>query len=350
MAPTEVGKWSDRYDRFGLIAARPVAVETPSVRIDAPERGPALLRPSRDDVNLPAWCLVNASLVESLCHRHGGIRFRGFSPNTKAHFRALFQSVSPSPMDYRDRSSPRSEVEERLYTSTDQPASERIRMHCELSYSHKWPTRLALFCEHPAAAGGETPLADTRLVLHHLSSATRDRFTALGVRYGRVLREGIGLSWRDVFGVDSREAVELHCRQSGIAFQWLDDALELEWTRPSIRQHPRTAQPVWFNHAAFFHRQALAPAVAAALGDEPPPFWSSFGDGSPISADIFAEIEEAYDKATIVEPWIAGDIVLLDNMLLAHGRRPFNGRRAVYVMMGAPMSDEEQPVRPETSS
>lgn len=349
MAPTETGQWSNRYDRFGAVAARPVAIEAPSLRIDMPDRGPALIQPSRDDVNLPAWCLAHAPRVESLLCRHGGIRFRGFSPASKAHFKALFQSVCLSPMEYVDRSSPRSRVEERLYTSTDQPASERIRMHCELSYSYSWPMRLALFCEQPAAEGGETPLADTRLVLDRLSPATRTRFATLGVRYGRLLREGIGLSWRDVFGVGSRDAVEGHCRRFGIGFEWIGDALRLEWTRPSVRQHPLTGQSIWFNHAAFFHRRALPPAVAAALGDELPPFWSSFGDGSPISADIFAEIEAAYDEATIIEPWVAGDIVLLDNMLLAHGRHPFRGHRAVYVMMGAPATDAEQPATPRAS-
>ena len=194
---------------------------------------------------------------------------------------------------------------------------------------------IAFFCLHPASEGGETPFADTRLVLDRLSAATRKCFARLGVRYCRNLRPGLGLSWREVFGLDSKEAVERRCEQLGIVYKWRDNDLRLEWTRPAIHTHPSTGEQMWFNHAAFFHRQALDPGVAAALeSDEQLPFSSSFGDGSSIPVEIFEEIENAYQSVQVVEQWAKGDIVVLDNMLSAHGRMPFRDRREVYVMMG----------------
>ena len=37
---------------------------------------------------------------------------------------------------------------------------------------------------------------------------------------------------------------------------------------------------------------------------------------------------------TVTFPWRRGDVLLLDNMLTAHGRRPFTGDRRVLVAMG----------------
>jgi hypothetical protein len=32
-------------------------------------------------------------------------------------------------------------------------------------------------------------------------------------------------------------------------------------------------------------------------------------------------------------PWVEGDLMLIDNVLVAHGRRPFTGPRRVLVAM-----------------
>ena len=326
---------SEQRRRFGAIKPRPIASSGPGVSIEERPGRPALVTPACPDVDLPAWCRLHLPEIQELLDRAGAVRFRGFGPVGRAHFRDVFTTVCPDVMSYADRSSPRSEVEDRLYTSTDHPPDQLIRMHCELSYSHAWPTRVGFFCLRPADEGGETALADTRRVLEGLSGATRSRFAASGVRYFRDLRAGIGLDWSEVFGVRSREAVEQRCEQLGISCHWDEEGLQLQWTRPAIQVHPRTGELVWFNHASFFHREAVDPDVASALGPDRLPFWTSYGDGAPIERETFLEIESSYRAAQISDPWVSGDVVILDNLLTAHGRLPFRGPREIYVMMGA---------------
>ena len=56
-----------------------------------------------------------------------------------------------------------------------------------------------------------------------------------------------------------------------------------------------------------------------------------YGDGSPIESSALEEIREVYRQASIVFPWQKGDILMLDNFLASHGRRPFVGPRRILV-------------------
>ena len=49
--------------------------------------------------------------------------------------------------------------------------------------------------------------------------------------------------------------------------------------------------------------------------------------------DVLSHIREAYEQEKIIFKWQKGDIMLLDNVLMAHGREPYKGERKVAVAM-----------------
>ena len=56
-----------------------------------------------------------------------------------------------------------------------------------------------------------------------------------------------------------------------------------------------------------------------------------FEDGSDLSFWDVYHIVKSYWKNTELFSWQEGDIVILDNYRMGHGRLPFTGERKVYI-------------------
>jgi hypothetical protein len=173
-------------------------------------------------------------------------------------------------------------------------------------------------------------------VLRLLSPGLRDRF-AEGVRYTRTSRKEIGLSWQETFQTTDPTEVEKYCAQHGLSLEWTADALRTWQLRPSSRREPHTGEEVWFNQANLFHISSLEPdireALLASYDEIDLPRNAYHADGSPISVEDIAEITSVYDKVSFSHPWRAGDVLVVNNMLMAHGRQPFAGDRRILVAM-----------------
>jgi alpha-ketoglutarate-dependent taurine dioxygenase len=143
---------------------------------------------------------------------------------------------------------------------------------------------------------------------------------------------------RDAFQTTERAEVDAYAAQNAIRTEWFSDGrLRTRQIRPAVRKHPWTGEPVWFNHAAFFHLSSLPrefqEVLLSSYGEEGLPYNTFFGDGSRISADTVAHIRDAYAAERSKFPWAQDDVLLLDNMSIAHAREPYTGERQVIVAM-----------------
>jgi alpha-ketoglutarate-dependent taurine dioxygenase len=305
---------------------------------------PLLIQPNVEDVNLVSWVANNLEFVKNYLYKHGGILFRSFQIPDVGEFEKLIKTVSGELIEYRDRSSPRSAIHGKIYTSTDHPADQSIFLHSENSYTATYPLKIFFYCVTPAQQGGETPIADTRQLYLKIPKKIRDRFAQKQVMYVRNFGDGFGLPWETVFQTNNCEEVEDFCHHQGIEFEWREsNKLRTRQIRPVIAKHPHTGDLVWFNHAVFFHVSTLETGIREALlaefSEEELPHNTYYGDGSPIEPDVLDELRAIYQQETIIFPWQAGDILMLDNMLTAHGRKPFVGKRKVVVGMAEPFRD-----------
>lgn len=305
-----------------------------------------VFKPLIEGINLEAWAEENRDLIEAQLLKHGAILFRGFSVKKASDFEAFIKVTSGDTLEYRERSSPRERVSGNIYTSTDYPAHKSIFLHNENSYQHTWPMKIYFFCLVAPTEGGRTPIADTRKVFEAISPHTRERFIQKKVLYVRNFAEGVGLSWQTVFQTDNKAEVEAYCRTAKIEFEWkAGNRLVTRQVREAVAKHPKTKQLVWFNHATFFNVSTLEPSVRDALlsqfKEEDLPSNTYYGDGSAIEPATLAELRHAYTQHQISFGWQEGDILMLDNILTAHGRDPFTGERKIVVGMADPLSWED---------
>jgi alpha-ketoglutarate-dependent taurine dioxygenase len=59
-----------------------------------------------------------------------------------------------------------------------------------------------------------------------------------------------------------------------------------------------------------------------------------YGDGTAIENSVIEEIRELSWRTAVKFPWQEGDVLAVDNMLVAHARMPFKGPRKILVSMG----------------
>jgi alpha-ketoglutarate-dependent taurine dioxygenase len=307
---------------------------------------PLLVQPTVDDLNLISWASNNREFIDSNLLKHGGILFRNFNVSSPTEFEEFISAVSGGSLEYRERSSPRSQVKGNIYTSTDYPPEYSIFLHNENSYQHTWPAKIFFFCAIAAQTSGETPIADVRNVYQRIAPEIREHFIEKGWMYIRNFGEHIGLPWQTVFQTSDRAAVEEYCRNNGIEVEWKgENGLRTRTVRRAVVKHPRTGEMLWFNHATFFHVSTLPPAIRDALmvgkDEQDLPNNTFYGDGAPIEPEVLDALRDAYHQETVAFRWQEGDVLMLDNMLVAHGRAPFTGPRKILVGMADPINSED---------
>jgi alpha-ketoglutarate-dependent taurine dioxygenase len=306
--------------------------------LEGTDQFPLVIKPEVDGVNVVTWAGGAVDYLNRELARHGAILLRGFKVETAEKFEQLARTLSPELLDYRERSSPRSEITQGIYTSTDHPADQFIHFHNEQSYARSWPMKIWFYCHQAAREGGATPVADGRKVLAMLDRDIVQRFKEKKVMYVRNYGDGFGLLWQNAFQTTSMQEVESYCRQTSIDYEWKSGGrLKTRQVFKTIEQHPTTKEMVWFEHAAFFHVTGMEPEIRDALlaefKEEDLPSNTYYGDGAPIEDSVLNQIRQAYRQNAVAFPWQERDVMLVDNMLVSHGRQPFAGPRKVLVAM-----------------
>lgn len=272
---------------------------------------------------------------------NGAVLLRGFRVATPADFHDVVACFGEPFGEYLHGNSPRKPVHEGVWTSTEYPAEYDISLHNELSQSSRWPDRLFFCCLVAAETGGQTPVCDGRAMLAGMDPAVRARFEAHGVAYLQSMHGGFGLgrSWQETYETDDAGKVEEYLRAADVSFSWTDDEdLRIRQVRPATRRHPVTGAQVWFNQADQFHVSSLPKAEADALlalveSEEELPLHATFGDGSPIPLADLDRVRALARQNECAFNWQPGDVFMIDNMLVMHGRHPFTGPRQVLVAM-----------------
>jgi alpha-ketoglutarate-dependent taurine dioxygenase len=347
---------STRSDEASSSAAA-IAARLPGVRL-APSDFPLVLEPVADELKHDQnafidWCRDNMAALARLLDHAGAVLFCGFASARPEAFAAFARLLPAHRGGYVAGTAPRSAFDTNVYEATQVPAPYRIWLHQEKSYMKDYPARIAFYCHEAAQRGGETIIGDMRRLLAELPPVLVERFLARRILYRRnFLANGarpdsefaplklLHRSWAQAFSTTDEAEVERLCRAAQADFEWeADGSLTVAYLADAVIAHPRSGQSVWFNQAASLHmnERVLGPAFAEIArhyaGGKTLPYDIRYGDGSPVTLDDLIPVYEAMERVTVSRPWQQGEILLLDNISVAHGRNPYEGRRDVRVAL-----------------
>ena len=292
----------------------------------------------------------------------GGVLLRGFDQLRDAgDFERVLTVLTPNLLDYVGGSSPRVAVRGRIMTATETPSNRSIPLHQEMSYTNSPPARIAFFCQTPASEGGETTLADMRRITARLDPEVRARFERRGAGWvvqrclSPVYNEAhpaIRKPWTEVFNAADADTAEKIANEKGFYVEWIRGNYMKITPRdvlPVTRTHPKTGSVVWFNQVNIFAPAAFlswaekdgvhdrVADIRAAMDNAPELLDRVLhGDGTLVSEDDALHIQDVLESYSVPLVWERGDLVVLDNILTGHGRRPFSGERVILAGLIGP--------------
>ncbi|WP_125718604.1 TauD/TfdA family dioxygenase [Pseudoalteromonas rubra] len=295
------------------------------------------------------WIAQNEEKVAAYLRQYGAILLRGFDMKDEQAFRESANEFIPTLAKYMEGATPRTNLGKGAYTSTEFPSELSIAQHNELSYIKSWPMRIVFGCLIAAEEQGATPIADVRKVLDYIDEDIKQEFAEKGWMLVRNYGNGLGPTWQKAFNTDDIEDVIEYCKAADVELEVINaQQIRTRQVRPAIHSHALTGESVWFNHAAFWHPSSLCPIIRKELvsqfGEDALTYNTLYGDGTVIPDDVIEHINAAYEKATVTFLWQEGDILLMDNMLISHGRSPYKGDRRILVSMGEPVTNITAPI------
>jgi len=236
-----------------------------------------------------------------------------------------------------------------VVAAADDPPETTIEPHLEMSYNKKMPGKILFYClSAPSCGGGQTPICDMRKVYSEMIEH-RQLLEALlqnGIRYSRFLpsaqsRHKPLYNWEKTFYTEKKEEVENVLTGLGYEVEWRHDNMLHYWyTMTSTRRHPVTQDMIWSNQASVSHGSYytnLPNSHQLGYFDErTAPSHTSHSDGSELTTSELETMRAIQWKNCRAINWKSGDLLILDNNAVGHGRlgfKPNTGRNIVVSLL-----------------
>lgn len=197
-----------------------------------------------------------------------------------------------------------------------------VALHGEMYYRKQRPDILWFYCATPALQDGETTVCDGIEIYEQLSSSTQELFQEKRIKYTRTYPTGV---WQKIYQTDDLNHVAAVCQ---------DNDMQLEANSEQIITHYLTSaiQPSRCGEYQVFINNILPVTAQEAHGIN-----SSivrFEDNTKIPKSVINEIKEVTEQLIYLVAWQKGDILMIDNTRLMHGRKAFaDNQRDIYVRL-----------------
>jgi alpha-ketoglutarate-dependent taurine dioxygenase len=288
--------------------------------------------------DLPTWLKANKAVVDEALAVAGTVLFRGFHITTPEDVDATVEAYGEAGFTYGDSLSNavRVNLTPRIFTANEAPPDVSIFLHHEMAQTPLFPSKLFFSCMIAPETGGSTPICRSDIVFDRLQIETPELVAALsahGVRYSNTMpgqddpNSGQGRSWRSTLSCETRAEAETRLSNLGYTYIWNeDDTLRVTSPAlPAIKTLPDGSES--------FFNQLIAAFRGWKDARNDPSKSVTLGNGEPLDADALGTAIQIADELSFDLNWQVGDVALLDNFRVMHGRRPYTGKRRVVAAL-----------------
>jgi len=280
----------------------------------------------------------------------GAIWFRGFElMKSKEGFQRFYELLDLNPcQDPLASVGARAVVSKKgaMYEAVNKPSRAKffVGMHNESTF--KRTNRLGAFvCFKRAETGGEFLLLDGRKVLADMDPDVLGRLYERGVRFSNAelpffdflrsagpLKEPLMPIFKSLAEVAVGAKIDME-----LELKWKEDEKDglrlLAFSPPQspVNRHPSTGDAAWFcnvhSHSRYLRdqRDGDLPDTSGASKLNRTDMY--YADGTEISKEDLEHIDEVTMRNLVYVPMEQGDVVLVDNYQVMHGRDVFTGER-----------------------
>lgn len=217
-----------------------------------------------------------------------------------------------------------------LFPATGAEHLYAIPLHGERHFMPNPPEVLFFHCAIPADHGGETRICDGTRLYQAFPADLQELFSGQALTYVRQHQAEV---WREIYRTDSLPEVRKICRQSGIDLEThADGGITTRYTCSALKDtHRGTA---FINNLLPFAWREVQ--EGRRYGS-----YVCFEDGSPITKEAALQIAALGERHGQAIPWQSGDIAMIDNRFMLHGRGHIaDTRRALYLRMAGKLRQQ----------
>ncbi|KAL4583796.1 hypothetical protein LXL04_008380 [Taraxacum kok-saghyz] len=269
---------------------------------------------------------ANKPWLDSLLQKSGAILFRGFPVASPSDFNDVVQAFGYPEAFYVGGRASRIKVVGRVYTANEAPPEKGIPFHHEMAYVRDFPTKLFFFCDEEPGAGGETPIVLSHIIYEKMKQRHPEFVAQLeehGLTYTKVSNEEddpssfTGNGWKSTYNTDDKNVAEERAAKLGAKLEWIGNSAKITTgPLPAVRVEKQSGRKTWFNSLAVSYSGPASQEFCC--GDTV----VELGNGEPVPDHAMEDYLKIMEEECVDIPWKKGDVLLVNNLMVLHGRRP----------------------------
>ncbi|MEM9623574.1 MAG: TauD/TfdA family dioxygenase [Pseudomonadota bacterium] len=285
-----------------------------------------------------SWASAERGAIKAGLEQSGAILFRGFPIHSAEDFDAFTQVFGYEEFTYKESLSNavRINLTRRVFTANEAPPEVEIFLHHEMAQTPMYPQKIFFCCLSAAEQGGATPLCRSDLLYAKFKSEHPQwaaMFVEHGLKYNTHMPamddelSGQGRSWRSTLSVANRTEAEARLSELGYTWSWQEDGSLMTTTPrlPAVRQLDDGSE-------SFFNQVIAAYRGWKRRDDSSLPVLT-FGNSEPIPEAVMDALVTLSAQFVYAAQWQDGDVALVDNYRVMHGRYPYSGNRKRQVVV-----------------